>query len=81
MRGTVQHNIEVGLRLRGVAATERAARAREWMERLRISDLADRPVGALSGGRDWSWEGLRRNPRYQDEARGWSASKQVGNLL
>ena len=50
LRGTVQHNIELGLRLRGIAAQERVRRARAWMERLRITHLADRPASLLSGG-------------------------------
>ncbi len=50
LRGTVRHNVELGLRLRGMAASERAARVQPWLDRLRISHLGDRPVGALSGG-------------------------------
>jgi ABC-type sugar transport system ATPase subunit len=50
LRGTVRHNVELGLRLRGMAAPERTARVQPWLDRLRISHLADRPVGALSGG-------------------------------
>jgi tungstate transport system ATP-binding protein len=38
------------LRLRGVAAHERDVRARHWLERLKIADPAERPIGALSGG-------------------------------
>jgi len=50
LRGTVRHNVELGLKLRGMAAPERAARVQPWLDRLRISHLGDRPVGALSGG-------------------------------
>jgi tungstate transport system ATP-binding protein len=50
LRGTVRHNVELGLKLRGVAADERASRALHGMERLRITHLANRPVGSLSGG-------------------------------
>jgi tungstate transport system ATP-binding protein len=50
LRGTVRHNIELGLKLRGVAAEERARRALAWMERLRITHLARRPASLLSGG-------------------------------
>jgi tungstate transport system ATP-binding protein len=50
LRGTVWHNVTLGLRLRGVAAHERDGRARQWLERLKIADLAERPVGGLSGG-------------------------------
>ncbi len=45
LRGTVRHNVELGLRLRGMAAPERTARVQPWLDRLRISHLADRPVG------------------------------------
>jgi hypothetical protein len=31
--------------------------------------------------RDWSWEGLRRNPRYQDEARSQLTSEQPSTRL
>ncbi len=31
--------------------------------------------------RDWSWEGLRRNPRYQDEARAHLADEQAATRL
>ena len=50
LRGTVRHNVELGLKLRGVAAAERTRRANLWMERLRITHLADRPTSLLSGG-------------------------------
>lgn len=50
LRGTVWHNVTLGLRLRGVAAHERDARAWPWLERLKIADLAERPIRALSGG-------------------------------
>ena len=50
LRGTVRHNIELGLKLRGVSANERARRALPWMERLRITHLAERPASLLSGG-------------------------------
>jgi len=50
LRGTVRHNVELGLRLRGASATERDARIQPWLKRLRIAHLADRPAGSLSGG-------------------------------
>jgi len=50
LRGTVRHNVELGLKLRGVGAEERGRRATRWMERLRITHLADRPASLLSGG-------------------------------
>lgn len=50
LRGTVAHNVGLGLKLRGVAPEERERRVRPWLERLRIGHLADRPASALSGG-------------------------------
>src|SRR5258706_9459361 len=50
LRGTVRHNVELGLKLRGVDGAERDARVQPWLERLRIAHLADRSAGALSGG-------------------------------
>ena len=50
LRGTVRHNVELGLKLRGVATAEREARVRNLLEHLRISHLADRSVASLSGG-------------------------------
>jgi tungstate transport system ATP-binding protein len=50
LRGTVRHNVELGLKLRGMAAPERAARVQLWLDRLHIAHLGNRPVGALSGG-------------------------------
>jgi tungstate transport system ATP-binding protein len=50
LRGTVRHNVELGLKLRGVAAPERAARVQTWLDHLHIAHLSDRPIAALSGG-------------------------------
>jgi tungstate transport system ATP-binding protein len=50
LRGTVLHNVALGLTLRGVAATEARARALPWLERLKIAHLGDRDVRRLSGG-------------------------------
>lgn len=50
LRGTVAHNVGLGLKLRGVAPEERERRVRPWLERLGIGHLAARPAGALSGG-------------------------------
>src|SRR5262245_29913920 len=50
LRGSVRHNVELGLKLRGVASPERAACVQPWLDRLHISHLANRPVGSLSGG-------------------------------
>ena len=50
LRGTVSHNVGLGLALRGVGKAERAARVRPVLEQLKIAHLADRSVGMLSGG-------------------------------
>ena len=49
-RGTARANIETGLRFRRVAADVRRRRVTEWLERLGLEGVADRPAGALSGG-------------------------------
>ena len=43
-------NVEFGLKMRGVSATERHQRALDWLERLEIVDFADREISQLSGG-------------------------------
>jgi tungstate transport system ATP-binding protein len=48
--GTVQRNVELGLRLRHLARAERVRRAGGWMERLGIGQLSRRRVHTLSGG-------------------------------
>jgi tungstate transport system ATP-binding protein len=50
LRGTVSHNVGLGLSLRGVSKSERTARVQLAMEQLTIAHLADRPIGMLSGG-------------------------------
>src|SRR5262245_34114907 len=50
LRGTVFHNVEIGLALRGIGRTEREARVRPVLQQLKIAHLADRAVGMLSGG-------------------------------
>ena len=50
LAGTVLQNVELGLRLRGVPSTRRRQVAREMLEQLRISHLAERPSRQLSGG-------------------------------
>ncbi|MGQ4273820.1 ABC transporter ATP-binding protein [Terrihabitans sp. B22-R8] len=47
---SVQKNVEFGLKQRGVPAGPRAAKAREWMERMGIAAFADRSPAQLSGG-------------------------------
>jgi spermidine/putrescine transport system ATP-binding protein len=47
---SVLRNVEFGLKMRGIAATERRKRASHWLERLGIGEFADRDVATLSGG-------------------------------
>jgi spermidine/putrescine transport system ATP-binding protein len=47
---SVQKNVEFGLKQRGMPAGPRAAKAREWMERMGIAAFADRSPSQLSGG-------------------------------
>jgi tungstate transport system ATP-binding protein len=49
-RGSVLYNARLACRLRGIGRGEADRRAREWLERLGIGALADRPVDRLSGG-------------------------------
>jgi tungstate transport system ATP-binding protein len=48
--GTVEDNVEMGLRFRGVPPAERQARARRWLDRFGIAALAGRRARTLSGG-------------------------------
>lgn len=48
--GTVQYNVELGLRFRGVGALQRRNEALAWLRRLEIDHLRDRRVNRLSGG-------------------------------
>lgn len=47
---TVADNVAFGPRSRGASRRDAAQRAREWLERLDLADLADRKPGSLSGG-------------------------------
>jgi putative spermidine/putrescine transport system ATP-binding protein len=47
---TVRGNVGYGLKVRGVAKAEIAARVADVLALCRVSELADRPVTALSGG-------------------------------
>lgn len=47
---SVQENVELPLRWRGVAAAERRARATRWLEALGVGALAGRRATTLSGG-------------------------------
>lgn len=50
LRGTVSHNVGLGLALRGVGRIERQARIKPALEQLKIDHLADRNIATLSGG-------------------------------
>jgi molybdate transport system ATP-binding protein len=47
---TALDNVAYGLRARGLAKGQARAEARAWLDRFEISALAERRVGALSGG-------------------------------
>ncbi|GAA2794003.1 ABC transporter ATP-binding protein [Saccharopolyspora taberi] len=47
---TVRENVAVPLRLSGVGRRRADEKAREWMERLEISELAEQRPGQISGG-------------------------------
>ena len=47
---TVEQNVTLGLRFRGVGRGEARERARAWMSRLGVEALAKRRAGQLSGG-------------------------------
>jgi tungstate transport system ATP-binding protein len=49
-RGTVLSNVMYGLRARGLNGQVGEQKARRWLERLRIEQLADRSINNLSGG-------------------------------
>ena len=46
----VVKNVEFGLRMRGIGATERRRAALEWLDRLEIAEFAERDISQLSGG-------------------------------
>jgi tungstate transport system ATP-binding protein len=47
---TVEANVALGLRLRGVRGAEAEARGAAWLARLGVAGLATRPARSLSGG-------------------------------
>ncbi len=47
---TVRENVEFSLRMRGVGKAERRRRADTWLERMQITEFAERNVAHLSGG-------------------------------
>ncbi len=46
----VVKNVEFGLKMRGLDATARTAKAMEWLERLEIAEFSQRDISQLSGG-------------------------------
>jgi spermidine/putrescine transport system ATP-binding protein len=46
----VIENVEFALKMRGVGAKERRARAENWLERMQITEFASRNIAQLSGG-------------------------------
>ncbi len=47
---TARENVEFGLKMRGVSPNERKTRALDWLDRMQISEFAERNVATLSGG-------------------------------
>ncbi|WP_324753337.1 ABC transporter ATP-binding protein [Roseovarius sp. Pro17] len=47
---TVQENVEFSLKMRGVGKAERTERALKWLDKMQITEFADRNVAQLSGG-------------------------------
>ncbi|ARP65700.1 ABC transporter ATP-binding protein [Mesorhizobium sp. WSM1497] len=47
---TVRENVEFSLRMRGVGKAERTRRVDKWLERMQITEFAQRNVAHLSGG-------------------------------
>jgi len=45
-----RENVEFGLKMRGVNPAERKRRAMQWLDRMEISEFAERNVETLSGG-------------------------------
>ena len=45
-----RENVEFGLQMRGVGASERRQRAMEWLDRMEIAEFAERDIASLSGG-------------------------------
>ncbi|MDG0989802.1 MAG: ABC transporter ATP-binding protein [Yoonia sp.] len=47
---TVQENVEFALKMRGVGKEERRQRADKWLEKMQITEFANRNINQLSGG-------------------------------
>lgn len=46
----VRENVEFALKMRGVGKAERRKRAEQWLDRMQISEFAERNISQLSGG-------------------------------
>ncbi len=46
----VRENVEFALKMRGVGKAERRQRAEHWLDRMQISEFAERNIAQLSGG-------------------------------
>lgn len=46
----VRENVEFALKMRGVGKAERRRRAEQWLDRMQITEFADRNIAQLSGG-------------------------------
>lgn len=46
----VRQNVEFGLKMRGMDASTRRAKADEWLGKMEIAEFADRDISQLSGG-------------------------------
>lgn len=46
----VRQNVEFGLKMRGMDASSRRAKAEEWLSKMEIGEFADRDISQLSGG-------------------------------
>lgn len=47
---TVQENVEFALKMRGIGKEERRQRADKWLDKMQITEFADRNINQLSGG-------------------------------
>ncbi|MDD9716629.1 ABC transporter ATP-binding protein [Dinoroseobacter sp. PD6] len=47
---TVQENVEFALKMRGIGKQERRQRADKWLDKMQITEFADRNINQLSGG-------------------------------
>lgn len=47
---SVRENVEFALKMRGVGKAERRRRAEQWLDRMQITEFAERNISQLSGG-------------------------------